>query len=265
MRVRDAVLVAMVGVLWVAVAYAQPGQYAIPAYSRIVYELNAYTVSNNSNVYVVVQTDENAILDLLGWADEYNLCALASTHDWYQPIVTYSSAANSTQRFLDYAIVEAGQFTFSNCYDGPFPLTVYYPKRISVSVGQLDTYSGVYQGFKHYIYVYQPYPLFSRFPIYNQFWSSGCRDIHIPISAISDPTLLFASNITGSGSITAGTITFTLDGLQYIANLGSTGYDLVPKLAYSSGAGFWDIQTLDRFCYSGSGPDLYLIIRPRVA
>ena len=259
------VLAALILVL--SIGYAAPSsEYIIPAISREVFLVNVSSITNASNVYVTVYTNEQNLLSLLEWADQHKICTLASNNDWLLPIVTYSSDSDLSQRVKSYTILESGTYTFSNCYypNTSVPVTIQYPRILLVSIGALDTFNSEYNTFSHYVYVYQPYPIYDDFVGSTGSWNNGCRTLNIPTSSI-EPFLLVGSNLLRPGSANVSDVTITHGSTQSNVPVFKLFQfsDVLPWITGKLGIGWQDISTIDSICYSGTPGDIYFIMVPR--
>jgi len=254
-------------IIVLSISYAAPSsKYAVPSISREVFLVNIPSIKSASNVYVTVNTNEQNILSLLEWADRYKICSLALDNHWLLPIVTYSSDVNSSQRYKTYSIIASGTYTFSNCY---YPNTtnhiiIQYPRVLLVHLGQLDTLNSEYNTFSHYVYVYQPYPIYDNFAGTATQWNVGCRTLNVPTSAIQ-PFLLVGTNVIKSGSVNIRDVAVTYQNTQ--ADVGVVKLfqfaDVLPWITGKLGIGWQDISTVNKICYSGNPGDIYFIMMPK--
>ena len=267
MRAGRAFIILALAMLALQVVFAAPSQeYIMPALSREVYLVDTSPILDNNNVYVAVGTNEQNILALLNWANEYNICPLAVDNDWLLPVVTYSSDADVQQRVKDYIILESGTYTFQHCYyEGTYiPITIYYPRKLLVHVGTLDTFNGEFNTFNHYIYVYQPYPIYDDFAGSAESWSSGCRDLNMPTAAI-EPFILLGSNVIKSGSVELTTISVSYGNESSDVSVSKLFQfsDALSLITGRLGIGWTTLSSIDRVCYTGTPGDMYLLLIPR--
>ena len=263
-----AVVLALVFLAFSVASASPSSQYYIPAISRNVYSVNVSSISANKNVYVEIRLDDTNILSLLKWASDNNICTLAKDNDWIMPIVTYSSDANVAQRPKDYEILSSATYTFQHCYyEGTtIPITITYPTDILVDVGQLDTFNGEFNNMGHYLYVYQPYPIYDDFAGSAESWSAGCRELNIPTSAIK-PFLLLGSNLIRAGSVVPSTISVYYGAAAHDVTVSKYFQfsDALPQITGKLGIGWDTVQMVSKVCYTGTPGDLYLLMIPRWA